>query len=63
VFSTIIGFASLLVGLTVGWFSHRRASTWCTRCGASIGTECATCRTSVVGGAAGGARTLRGGHR
>jgi hypothetical protein len=28
-----IALAALLIGLAVGWFGHRRAWTWCARCG------------------------------
>jgi len=35
---------ALIAGLLLGWFGHRRAWTWCVRCGRAIGSKCVECR-------------------
>jgi hypothetical protein len=42
--SVLLATAGLVLGLTVGWFGHRRAWTWCSRCGHRVGSLCFACR-------------------
>lgn len=42
--SVVLAMAGLVVGVAVGWFGHRRAWTWCSRCGHGIGSLCLACR-------------------